>query len=97
MLRFPSVVFSSSLSSLKVNASLNASALRIPSRIGSWINRSSVAVCEGAALGITGGRVVAVALFCLATVPPGDHDTKNDVLDSETKRHENVRPGERSK
>src|SRR4030095_13763134 len=98
MLRFPSLVFSRSLSSLKVSESLTANALTIPSRIGSWINRSSFAAWAGEGLGrAAGGRVGAAASFCLATVPPCDHDTKNDVLYSESKRHQHVRPGKRSK
>src|SRR5262249_57845910 len=95
-LRLPSVVLSSFFKSLKLSDWLTARALTIPSRILSWMSRSS---CAGPRL----GAALATSLIsrslrcrslesacCLATIPPGYYDSENYVEPAESRRHEPI-------
>src|SRR5947208_3230104 len=102
-LRFPSVVRMRRLSSLNVNESFTARALRIPRRSRSWMSRlSSGGPTEGARWRGTraAGRLSAARRTRLrgvrsssATVPPRDRDAEGDVEAAESGRHERVAPG----
>src|SRR5262245_37571092 len=90
-LRLPSVVCSRPFSSLNVSDSFAARALTIPSRIRSWIRRSSAPGVASVAFprtprngSFSSSRFRAPprgsgAAACLATVPPRDLDPEHDV------------------
>src|ERR1039457_4848362 len=101
-LRLPSVVCNSFLSSLKLRESLTARALTIPKRIRSWMMRSrfgrALSRVSRSAIGLAplSGRVLGEgewfgrAIAVLATVPPGDYDSKRDVDHAEPQREKKI-------
>src|SRR5262245_47004859 len=105
-LRFPSVVLRSFLRSLNVRVSLTASALTMPSRIRSWMSRSSSGADAGdrASVPCREGRGESPAsrvcrrarppwaVACLATVPPRDDEAEADQHETEAGGHERVSP-----
>src|SRR5688572_9769548 len=97
MLTLPSVASSSFLISGKLRHSLTASALTIPSRIRSWINRSGCvpSCCRESAL--VPGWTAARAALDLATIPPRYNESENQVESAETCGHAGVCPRRRRK
>src|SRR6266850_4272378 len=101
-LKFPSVVFKRALSWLKLNESFTASALTMPRRTRSWINRSSSAArnpppppLPRSLLSPCSTASVFLAAPCLATVPPSNDDAEPDVQAAEPRGHEPVAPRRR--
>src|SRR6266702_1745162 len=96
-LKLPSVVLSRALSWLKLNDSLTASALTMPRRTRSWINRSSSAAREPPRSLLSPCSTASVfrAAPCLATVPPGNDHAERDVQAAEPRGHEQVAPHRR--
>ena len=86
-LRFPSVVFMRFFRSLKLSASLAASALMIPRRNRSCMSRSKLGAAlfdylrppEGQLFELASSCVVCFAIDCLATVSPRNNDAKNQM------------------
>src|SRR5271165_1175837 len=92
-LRLPSVVRSTFFNSLKVNESLTARALTIPRRIRSWMMRSRYgsafstddwSVLTGLAERFLPGTTSLFrAALALATVPPRNQESENDMQATE--------------
>src|SRR5262245_51707995 len=107
----PSVVLSSSLISLKVRDSLAARALTIPSRIRSWIRLSSSGAFSAARMASMAraaprGRAtfpgcpccpccMPERAVCLATVPPCDDGSENNMKSPKPGSHEEISPTDR--
>src|SRR5258706_9101727 len=97
-LRLPSVVLRMRLRSLKLRLAFVARALTMPRRMRSWIRRSSSGSAgAGAGMRSRAGGAARVGLrrcaSALATVPPGDEKSKDDVQATESRGQEIVGPG----
>src|SRR5512144_1679166 len=93
-LRLPSETLSRLLSSLKLARSTPASADTIPRRTRSWIRRSSSAAARAAPRAEAAAPLVAAGCriaFDLATVPPRDPQSEDDMQAAETRGEQPVR------
>src|ERR1700744_5468415 len=98
-LKFPSVVSRSFFSSLNVSDGFTARALTIRRRMGSEIRRSNRARALPATIRTSPGFCEAeffCAVFCLATVPPGNDDSEHNVQTAKSRREKRGAPGERA-